>query len=38
MGSSHGVAAKVLDCNIIVSEFKHQIHYYIHFQSFSLER
>ena len=28
-----GVVANVLDYNIVVSEFKHQLHYYVHFQT-----
>ena len=29
----HGVMVKVLDCGIIVSEFKIQSCYYVHFQT-----
>ena len=32
-GSPYGVVANVLDCNYVVSEFKLQVHYYVHFQS-----
>ena len=31
MGSSHGVVANELDCNIIVNEFKLQLSYYVYF-------
>ena len=31
-GNSHGVMAKVLDCDIVVRMFEHQSHYYIHCQ------
>ena len=30
-GSPYNVVANVLDCNIIVSEFKLHLHYYVHF-------
>ena len=26
----HGVVVKVMDCRIIVHEFKLQLHYYVH--------
>ena len=32
MGSFHGVVAKVLDWNIIISKFEFQFHFYIYFQ------
>ena len=32
-GSPFGVVANMLDCNIIVSEFKLQSNYYIHFRT-----
>ena len=35
-GSPHGVVANMLDCNIIVSEFKLQLHYYVYFQTNTL--
>ena len=31
-GCPHGVMVKALDCRIIVSEFKLQLHYYDDFQ------
>ena len=30
-GGPHGVMVKTLDCNIVVSEFILQSHYYVHF-------
>ena len=35
-GRPCGVVAKVLDCNPIVSEFKLQLYYYVHFQTNAL--
>ena len=32
-GSSRGVVINVLDCNIVVSEFELQSHYYVHFRT-----
>ena len=32
----HGVMVKVMDCGIIVSEFKLQSHYYVHFHANTL--
>ena len=31
--SLHGIMAKVLDRNIVVSKFKPQLHYHIYFQT-----
>ena len=31
LGSSSGVVANILDCNVTVREFEHQLGYYIHF-------
>ena len=31
VGCPHGVMVKAMDCRIIVSNFKFQSHYYIHF-------
>ena len=31
MGNLHDVVANVLACDIIVSKFKLQLHYYVHF-------
>ena len=31
MRNFHGVVANVINCNIIVSKFELQLHYYIHF-------
>ena len=36
LGCSHGVMVKVLDCRIVVSEFKLQAGYYFHFWSNTL--
>ena len=36
MGSHHGIVPSMLDCNIIVSEFKLQWHYYVYFQTNTL--
>ena len=38
MQTQHGVCAcgvmvKALDCGVVVSEFKFQLHYYVHFQT-----
>ena len=33
VGSFHGVVAKVLNCGIVVSEFKLQLCCYVHFQT-----
>ena len=35
-GSSRGVVANVLDCDIILSEFEHQSHNYVHFRTNTL--
>ena len=34
----HGVMVKVLDCRITISEFKLQLHYYIHFRTNTLRK
>ena len=31
VGGFSGIVANVLNCDIVVSEFKLQLHYYIHF-------
>ena len=36
MGSHFGIVANVLNCDIIVSKFKCQLHYYIHIQTNTL--
>ena len=33
MELSHGIMAKMLDCNLRVSEFKLQLCYYVYFQT-----
>ena len=35
-GCPHGVMVKVIDCRIIVNEFKLQLCYYIHFRTNTL--
>ena len=35
-GCPHGVMVKALDCGIVVSEFKFQSRYYVHFQTNTL--
>ncbi len=35
-GDFCGVGANMLDCDIVVSEFKFQLHYYIHFRANTL--
>ena len=35
-GITHGVMVKVMDCRIVVSEFKLPSHYYVHFWSNTL--
>ena len=37
-GCPCGVVIKALDCGIVVSKFKLQLHYYIHFQTNNLEK
>ena len=37
-GSPYEVVAKVLDCDIVVSEFELQPHYYVHFRTNTLEK
>ena len=34
----HGIVVNMLDCDIIVSEFKLQSHYYVHFWTKTLEK
>ena len=36
--SPHGIVTNMLDCDIIVSEFKLQPYSYIHFQTYALEK
>ena len=36
--SAHCVVANVLDCDIVVSKFKLQLHHYIHFRTNTLEK
>ena len=36
--SRHCVVANMLDCDIVVSEFKLQLFYYVHFQTNTLEK
>ena len=36
--SSHGVVAKVLNCDIVVSDFDLQLRHYIHFQTNTLRK
>ena len=33
MGNLHGIVTNMLDCNIVVSKFKLQRHYYVHFRT-----
>ena len=33
-----GVMVKVMDCRIVVSEFKLQSHYYVHFLTITLKK
>ena len=35
---TYGVMANILNCDIVVSEFRLQSHYYIHFQTYILEK
>ena len=33
--SPRGVVANVLDCEIVVSKFERQSHYYVHFRTYT---
>ena len=37
-GNSYGIMAKVLGCDIVVSEFEHQLSYYVHFRTNTLRK
>ena len=37
-GSPRGIVAKVSDCDIIINEFKLQLHYYIHFWTYTTSK
>ena len=37
-GCSHGVMVTVMDCGIVVSEFVHQLCYYVHFWANTLRK
>ena len=37
-GSSRGIVANMLNCNIVLSEFELQLCYYIHFQTNTLRK
>ena len=36
IGSSHGVVANMVGCDIVVSEFDLQSHHYVHFRANTL--
>ena len=37
-GRLRGITAKMLDCDLKVSEFELQSHYYVHFQTNTLRK